>query len=328
MKKTLSVILAVLLFGMTMAVGVAATHPPVNGCQRDAVRPPVDVYSLQIELPEVTGITAVWNGEVTLDNWLWPTFGPDNVEITVSFAAGAPETLTRWSGGAYDGGWQIDQLFYLDEQRVVFFYWDTNLERAVWEATPNFCCMWCNWDDIAAIVPHDEITFPADFLETFVDGFRPIAAMTLDETVTTTQQNIFSFTPQTSRQYRFEATGDYWYTLIVFNMDDGVYMNVTMWPGRGADVWLQAGQTYYALVSLTTWDGEQPEGERGLTVTEASSWGGGSSNILQRILWWMDDVSWGLQQTLPGRIVWIVTIPLVLPVFLLLTGLEWIIFGW
>ena len=75
MKKLLSVFLAMLLLGMSLAVGAAAA-PEVE----------IEDFSLQFELPVVTGIEAVWNGEILVDEWLRAYFTPENVAVTVSFA--------------------------------------------------------------------------------------------------------------------------------------------------------------------------------------------------------------------------------------------------
>ena len=325
MKKLLSILLA-LFIAASAVTAASAVMPGLElepACNRAAFAP----HSLNFELPVVTGLSAEWNGEMLLSPWLEPWFSPENVDVTVTFDDGSSEVLTRWAGQEWSLWLEINHRTGV----VTIAYYDANMIDALREGNPYFCCEWCNpveWAAFLATLQQDSFTFPTDYRETFVNGFRPIAAMRLNETVTTAGEAFFTFTPQTSRQFRLYGSGEL-YFLAVFDANLDLYFATQLWPGSGSTIWLEAGQTYYVFISLFSWDNEAlPEGERGLTITDNfPDWWGSSSSWIDRAVasWWR--LGWDLQSTWWGRSLWVVVFPLSIPVSLALLGLQWIVHG-
>ena len=334
MKKLLACILAIALL---LSSAVAATAALSAG------EAEIAPHGLVFELPVVTGIEAEWNGEVLLNLSVWRArFSPENVDVTVHFADGSSEQLTRWNDRGMDWWWQLG--FVIDDETniVTIFYEDSNLRSAFAEA--NGLELWQvnrNNANYLATLPQDSFELPANYHEIFVDGFRPITALTLNEAVTTTVYNFFTFTPETSGLHRFYGGGPF--SVVVLNADFEVQARLIMWPVFGEAVWLEAGQTYYALVMPICWDSgpPSPEGEFNLIVTDnvPPPPPQPSPTLWQRIVeWfrnaflWIDNVLWDLAQNMFGRIV---MAPFMLlfafaafPIFTFIQLFNWIRWGW
>ena len=230
MKKLLSILLALLLLGMSLAVGAAAA-PEVE----------INPHNLVFELPVVTGIEAVWNGEVLLDSELRARFTPENVDVTVRFEDGSSELLTIWSAEGWGPGrWWWNVFYRIEGTTVTFFYDDSNIQNAYLEESG--LAPWdIDWAAYRAALQQDSFTFPANYLEMFMDAARPIAALTLNEAATVAGSTaVFSFTPEASRRYHFSTNG--WHVTVA-NAD--LERLGSSW--RDFTLALTAGETYYVF---------------------------------------------------------------------------------
>jgi len=301
MKKSLACILALVLM-LSCGISAAAALPSE-----------IDSQSLAFELPVVTGIEAVWNGEVVLDRWLDLFFNPDNVAITVSFEEGEPEVLGYWRANSSAWFWEVFHRYDSETNTVTFFYHDTNF-RDAYLAENEIDILPVRWitelAEYRATLPQSSFVFPANYLELFVEAQKPLTALTLSETLTVLGDEdglrVFTFSPAASGLFSISGA-----MLIVAGADFQVIYSGWSWNGLAS---LEAGKTYY--IFHNTWQGI----EGSVTVSQASVW--------QRVMSWLQ----GLQFELP---VWVQTaiaapfLVLILPalgyLLLILPFLPWLL---
>lgn len=297
MKKLLSIALAVLMLGMSVAVGAVAAF---------------EETSLQFELPVVTGIEAVWDGELDLGSNLNLRFGPNNVTVTVSFEDGDPEVLTRWDGGnRWPHRWQVFTRVDFDLGVVTVFYSDGLLEREA----GIFCC--CEWtDEFLATLPQDSFEFPLNFLQAHFEA-QSITALALDQRARVLGDSYFSFTPNASGYFHFQ-THHGWILL------DGSFRVISQNWNHSA-IWLEAGSTYTLRVH-----GWYDEATTVMVVEGQWTHGGGGSsgNWAGNLRNWIWDIGWQWNQSWVGRIGIALLSPIWVPALLTLALFEWIITGW
>jgi len=257
MKKILSVLLTIALALSLSICAFAAKEPPARpGAPRfqDFAPPQASTQSLIFELPTVTGITAVWNGDTEglFDRLYGPFFHPENVAITVSFAEGGPETLDHWYDNGYGWFWEIFYDYDNATGKVTFFYSDSNL-RAAYDDTLRRGDDW-SWEDYQATLPRASFSIPVNLRLEHLNGL-PKTALKLGEgqRIPAGECVIFSFTPAKSGQYYFysenhgsaEPYGELY--------DAGFNFLTCHYNYERHDfgiVWeLQAGKAYYMLVS-------------------------------------------------------------------------------
>jgi len=256
MKKILSVLLALAL-GMSLAVCAAAkSDPPAKdpGVQEAKAV----TQGLFATLPNVTGVAARWAGPaLSLE---WPDIGPDTVEITLSFAVGAPVTLPYWDDEASDGWWQIREELVGKTAAALtlrYYYEDEKL----WDAYINTLASpwWDNYNEAAylATLKSATVTVPLNTVEEFIDSHRPLTALALDVSqavaLAAGAYRVFSFTPGADGAYcfySFDNSGDpYGYLVgpdfkIMRRNDDGMGdLNFRM------AVDLKKDTTYYLVAS-------------------------------------------------------------------------------
>ena len=255
MKKLLACILILtLLLGSAIA---AAAALPVGPPDEIEIAP----HSLVFELPVVTGIEAVWNDEIFLDDYeldhIW--FGPENVAVTVSFEGGPPQVLTSWWGEGWDGSqswwWEIHYRIDHENNTVTLFYLDSNSNRAFWDAYPN-----ANWEDFLQTLPQTSFAFPANYRELFFDSFRPFAPLALNQPVNITGEAVFTFTTQRDGLHRFVTPGGQFH-VVVFDADFAeVVTQGYVWQNEGSSRHLtrtlEAGATYHVFVRWVDEPGE------------------------------------------------------------------------
>jgi len=250
MKKLLSILLAALILCLGGAVGASAALPEPGA---------LEAQSLQFELPAVTAIEAVWNGEVLLDNWLEPIFTPENVAITVFFEEGEPEVLAYWSAGSSAWFWEVSYLYDNAEDSVLFWYKDSGMTDS---------------EEFS----ETSIEFPANYLALF-KASQDVTPLKLGEASAAVPCNgdgfsckVFTFTPDKSGEYRFSRASTDVYTQRFFVLDAD--LNMLDW-GSGVVVPLEAGKTYYVFVS--SWEyywsiDDDVESEYTVTVSEYNWW--------------------------------------------------------
>jgi len=316
MKKLLSVLLAVVLLGASLAVGANATLtlPEIE----------IDQHSLVFELPVVTGIEVEWTGEVLLYSGLNARFALENVDITVTFEDGSTELLTQWGDRSLNWSWWwriiVFPAFDGATDVVTIFYDDSNIRRAYMEANDLY---WIEdlSNDYWAALPQASFDFPENYLELFIDGHRPLQALVLNETVTAPPGlSVFTFTPDTSRQFHFRP--EWWmFPVTVLNADFEL-VGRSNW-NDGLTVSLAAGETYYVFF----WGAADAYFE--LTVTDSIPRG----NLWQRItgwfwnlniVWLIEDLAWRMSQNLLGRILMAPFMAILTLVSLPFLGFWWI----
>jgi len=317
MKKLLSVLLAVVLFGTSMAVGTNAT---LTLPETD-----IDQHSLVFELPVVTGIEVEWNGEILLSNWLELFFTPENVAVTVHFEEGEPQVLTSWSGGIWNHNESLSWNVWAEINRetgiVTIFYTDSNIERAFREQFPDFCCSSCNpaeWAILRATIPQDSFTFPMNYREMHLERYRPFTTLALDRAVTTQTDSMFVFTVAEEGIFRLTGTSTDEYLMIIFDANFELWDHFGMWDNMAFYIYLVAGTYYFYMTGITE--------NATITITQEAQqqW---QPSLWQRIVnwfwdivWTVEDLGWRMSQNPLGRILispfvalfWIVLSPLML----------------
>ena len=236
MKKLLSILLAAFVLCLGCAAGASAALPDPGA---------LEAQSLQFELPVVTAIEAVWNGELLLDSWLNPAFNPQNVTVTVYFEEGGPEALHRWYGSGYEWYWQVFYDFDRDAGRVTFTYRDTN------------------WEDYEEL-PQSGFSVPADYLAQFIAS-QEVVPLKLGEASPPVQgryeHKIFSFTPAKSGTYQFASESGYAQDFAIVDADLNIISCGYTRPVES----LEAGKSYY--VFAYSWS----DAEYSVTVEEYSN---------------------------------------------------------
>ena len=260
MKKLLSVLLAFTL-ALTLAVCAFAAEPappeaPHEGSRfleeaRASAAP--GTQSLVFDLPDVTGISAVWDGDTDtlFDLWYGPYFRPENVAITVTFAQGAPETLDHWYDGGYDWFWEVFYLYDEATGKVTFYYSDSKFVQAYVD-TLKWGDDWI-YEDFYATLPQAVVTVPANLRENHLKNL-PKTELKAGETkqVQAAGCTLFSFKPAADGAY-------YFYSEKLQNCDPyaelfDVDFNYIQSNGDRADdnfgliADLEAGKTYYLIV--------------------------------------------------------------------------------
>ncbi|MCL2447018.1 MAG: hypothetical protein FWD06_09665 [Oscillospiraceae bacterium] len=301
MKKALSILLATLL--LTTALGVGATATPVD-------------HSLQFQLPIVTAIDAAWNGEVLIDDWLQPVFTAENVEVTVHFQDGTSEVLEHFYDNASNWSWEIQFTVDFEAELVIVRYTDSNsMDRFMDEH--DICGCEIDLEAYLAWLPQTTFAFPGNFLDDILAAFP---TLTLDETATFADGDMFTFIPENTGLHHFFSSGDQ--DLAIFNTNmELIWFGEIFSTHRWAQVQLTVGETY--LVQLWAWGGTQ-----NITVSEtapAPGGGGGSGNSwLQNLV---NNLLWLVQHTPGGRFLTVLLFPIMLPVLGLLRLVNWIYTG-
>ena len=193
------------------------------------------------------------------------------------------------------------------------------------------------WEAYRATLPQDSFAFPMNYIEECIDSYKPLTAMTLDEAVTTTGDNMFTFTPPKSGVYNFLTAGPDWYNQRISIIDADYTIIVSGdYFGYGFTIPLLAGETYYVLV--TSWS------DRGhkFVVTDDLSQDSGPDDpddpdppkpgLAQRLVRWVVEQYRQFESTVFGRIVMlplmgtlmIIALPFTLPIGALL----WVIRGY
>ena len=246
MKKALSILLALAL-AMSLAV-CAAAKPETQA----AAPAPV----LIVELPEVTGLSAVWVGAAPVLGGE-PHIGPDTVEITLTYASGGPETLPYWQGEASDGWWNIIREVVSKTATALtlkFYYGDSKLYDAYWDSLPE--PKWQNESEegYRATLQSGTVTIPLTTAEDFLNLFLPWTPLALDEEeavdLDAGEYKVFTFTPDADGTYcfySFDNDGDpYGYLVgpdfkIIKRNDDYYDLNFRILAA------LEEGVTYYLV---------------------------------------------------------------------------------
>jgi len=243
MKKVLSVLL---VLALAMGFGVCAFAAPEPGVKT------------------VTGIEAVWNGEIAaiIDErghheiiyFLIPYFTPENVEITLHFEEDEPEKLTAWEVYNDDWSWYIYYSYDAEASAVTFYYQDSSIKQSSYES----------YEDYIAALPQTAITIPADFLQKYMDSLKPWTELQAGESkkavLTKGKYEVFTFTP--------EADGlHYFYSENAVNAYPRAWLTDTAFTdigGFNSIVELQAGKTYFLFVFTYT---EEANGECDVIVS-------------------------------------------------------------
>jgi len=285
MKKALSILLA-LTIGLSFVVCAAAKEPLPelpNGepkFKSFVANMPAGaaLQGLSFELPTVTGIEAVWNGEILVNFWSKePYFAPKNVSVTVSFADEAPEMLTYWWDEGNGWWWEVFYVYDAETGKVTFYYIDIKFYEAYIESIGESYEKW-NSEDLYATLPQWEFTVPTDLWEQYINSLTG-AELKLDVSQTVSlsegEQKIFSFTPQEDGYYRFyslDNDGDpYGYLFgpdfeyMQSNDDGGGNLNFAI------TAWLEGDKTYYLVACEYYYSGANYK----VMVTKASGDGDG-----------------------------------------------------
>jgi len=266
MKKLLSVLLT-----LTLALGLAICafaekappenprkSPPTYQEMMDKLAPAGPVtQSLNFELPTVTGIEAVWDGDTDalFDRWYGPYFSPENVAITVSFAEGEPEVLTNWHGEHYGETywyWRIDYDYDDATGEVTFDYYDSNLWQAYYDSLNNPDEDY-NWEIFYATLPQSSFTIPANLRQEYLNSL-PKTVLKLGESqrAPTGEYTLYTFTPAKDGLYYFYSANyrnsDPWAELYDADFNCMVFNHDLLDWNFGIIIDLQAGQTYYLFV--------------------------------------------------------------------------------
>ena len=271
MKKALSVLLTLALALSLAVCAFAAQEPPEPPARPGASRfqdfAPAQAEpgtkGLTFELPVVTGITAVWDGNPAglFDGWYGPNFTPESVAVTVSFEEGEPETLDHWWDEGY--GWYWEVFYDYDDATgmVTFYYSDSNLQRTYYDSDGKGYI----WSDYLATLPQASFTIPAGLLEEYLKNL-PKTELKLDVSEAVTldwdERMVFSFTPEKDGLYYFysknQTPGSYAYATLA-NDAFGIIAHYERLFDRNFDLIaeLQAGRTYYLLISVYNY-GEGP----------------------------------------------------------------------
>ena len=309
MKKLLACILAItLLLGSGIIAAVAAAP---------------EEHSLIFILPEVTAIEAEWNGEIMLNFWegwgnIQPWFSPANVEVTLHFEDGETQTLDHWFDDNITGElwWEVGAVFDSETGLVTVFFADSIRFNAFVEQNPSWTL-----DELIATLPRTTFAFPANFLELYFGGQAP-TVLTLNQRANVSVNTMFTFTPQSSGTFYFyTAGGDY--DLLIFDPDRNMIAWVEVWPGRAPAVWLEGGETYYIYLFIV----DDWFSTHSVTVTDRRPPGIVGGSWIDRAVarWW--GIGWDLQNSWWGRIIYVATVPVALPISLMLLGLQWIVTG-
>ena len=298
MKKLLSILLAIVMLGMSVAVGASALD--------------IDEQNLGFELPVVTGISADWDG--TASGWMWPQFSPENVEVTVTFDDSTTQVLTNWWDEGSNWWWEVWASPDFDANIVTVYYADSRIYAELMD--DHDCCCDVDWDAFMATLPQDYFELPDDFLEDWLANLDAVV-MTLNQRVNNVGSvGVLSFTPETSGQFHFFTQwGDFDFVIYDSNFNFVDWGEV--WPGRGQTVWLEEGITYFIMIDWMFDDGC-------LTVTDQIPQPP-RPNFFQRIIQRMES-------TLFGRLVlapfYAVGMLITWPLQAMHTLLHWILFGW
>ena len=247
MKKALSVLLALAL---AVSLAVCAAAKPESRAA------PIQ-QGLIVELPVVTGISAVWVGTApTLGGE--PYIGPETVEVTLTYAAGAPETLPYWYGEASDGHWYILRDVVSATATALtlrFYYGDSKLYQAYWNSLPEPKWQHDSEQAYRATLQSGTVTIPLNTAEDFLNRYLPWAALALDVSqnvdIDEEEYQVFTFTPQADGVhcfYSFGNAGDPYgylfgpdFRLIRSNDDGNGNLNFRIVAA------LEGGATYYLL---------------------------------------------------------------------------------
>lgn len=266
MKKLLSALLALAL-ALSLAVCAFAEKapseeprksPPTYQDMMDKLAPAGPVtQSLNFELPTVTGIIAVWDGDTDalFDRWYGPYFSPENVAVTVSFAEGEPETLTSWYG--YYGGdtywsWHIDYDYDEATGEVTFYYYDSNLWQAYYDSLDNPDEDY-DWGVFRATLPQSAFSIPTNPRDEYLNSL-PKTVLKLGESQRAPAQEytLYMFTPAKDGLYYFYSANyrncDPWAELYDADFNRIVFNHDLFDWNFGIIEELQAGQTYYLFV--------------------------------------------------------------------------------
>jgi len=282
MKKALSVLLtlalavglAVCAFAAKESVKEPRQSPPSYQKMEARRSPAADLRlspSLNYELPTVTGIEAVWDGETEgLFHFVrGPLFNPENVTVTVIFEGGETEDLTSWwgKGEGSSSFWWWELWYDYDEKtgNVTFYYNDSNLWVAyldtITDADGNWEWNEQVWEVYLATLPRASFSIPVSLREEHLNSL-PKTELKLAETkkavLAEGEEKLFAFTPEKTGLYYFYSknqgktdpyaelyTADF--NFITYN-DDFFDLNF------GIVMELSAGHTFYLAVSDYWWD--------------------------------------------------------------------------
>ena len=253
MKRILSLLLALAL---ALSLTVCAAAAPSYQDLADKLSPAGAVtQGLAYELPEVTGLTAVWNGEILVDYAFQPYFSPENVAVTVSFAEGEPETLDKWWDEG--NGWFWEVFFDYDRSTgsVTFYYIDTIYWTAYLDSLTDVEEEY-DWEVLAATLHKAAITVSDDLVRQYVDGLRPLTALRLDQSTPVVleegQSKMFTFTPETDGGYYFyteNVSPDAWITAVIATPAYAPIGGAYFFFGEDLMIGLEAGKTYYIFAA-------------------------------------------------------------------------------
>jgi len=209
-----------------------------------------DAQTQQFEMPTraVTSIEAVWNGQIQFHRWtLTPSFGPSNVALILHFIDGTSEILTHWRVTDSDWFWTVHVEHCYISNTVVLVYENSNIRDAFLQEHELTFLDWDMWDKYFATLPRTiPFDFPANYVETYVDGFRPLQTLALDERVTAYGIDVFAFIPQTSRVFQFQSTASQPFAILNAEWEQVPVAGWTLFGVRL--VRLEAGNTYYLIV--------------------------------------------------------------------------------
>jgi len=261
MKKALSFLLALaLMLGCAVCAFAAKETAAEPGASRfQEFIPELDaiVQSLTFELPAVTGITAVWDGETggLFDRWYGPRFSPENVAVTVSFEEGGPEVLTSWYSYGNGWWWEIGYNYAAATGTVTFYYEDSNLRQA-YHDTLSDDEEWI-WEDLLSMLPQSTFTIPANLRTDYLNSLAK-TELKLGENkkavLTDREMKMFTFTPEKAGLYYFYSenlkANDY-ATAVLMNDSFDIVMRASRFFDRNFDILaeLQPGKTYHLIVS-------------------------------------------------------------------------------
>lgn len=209
--------------------------------------------SLGYTLPNVTGLKAEWNGTVLLDWDLIPYYSQKNVDVTVSFAEGAPQKLTLWWDQGNGWWWEI---FYDNEVNPMkFYYIDSVLYMAYIDTLENPEEDY-KWTDLEKTLPQCTLDVPATMFKDFVEAQKPYPVLSFDKTVAVAanygEYQILAFTPETDGMYYFFSENGTEDPIAILTDSD---FKTIEWGDDvedlnfGFPVELKAGRTYYLFVT-------------------------------------------------------------------------------
>ncbi|MCL2446670.1 MAG: hypothetical protein FWD06_07885 [Oscillospiraceae bacterium] len=233
MKKSLTILLVVFLLTMATLLPASATN----------------VQSWQFEMPElaVIAIEAQWNGQIEFARWtLWPDFSPSNVALTLWFEDGTSEVLTHWRVTGDDWFWRVHVEHCIDNN-VTLVYENSNFRDAFLQEHDLEWLDWEMWDEYFSTLPRTiPFDFPANYIEAYVDSFRPLQKLALDEQVTAYGIDVFSFSPQESRIFQLQSAMSQPFAILNAQWEQ---VPIDGWSLFGARLFsLEAGSTYYLIV--------------------------------------------------------------------------------